>query len=693
MFQVTHLSIKFAENTLLRPTHLTLQRGKVYTIYGPSGVGKSSLLNCLGLLAPLQGTTRYFFDGHEIDCHNAERVSQFIAEEVAFIFQQQNLLRNTTVFENLAIPLRLLRGDESEIHRKIATILTELGILSLKDRFPTELSGGEEQRVAIARALAADKTIILADEPTNSLDKENREKISALLVALAKKYHKIVVIVSHDEAIIEQGDVRLAFQNQQLHSTDEAVFHFAEEKDFPMWESRKKMAQRMVIKHQRKPALPKVLVLFVGLVVAMAVGSINLNRLFNTQYQQLIDQSLENGFLVINDSLSLQTSKVLDDLSHITPSVYDEITHSQRVVQATPYLEFVYHGLTESNAPHFLEEHRNQKMELTINTRTVPLTKPYSVQPLFGTHTEERYLDYFDRTTKAGVFVSELFIAQEKLSNIVPGSEITLTIYVPIALYTMDIEKDGTHLSGDGDLYVATTQTVKVLGILKKEYPFDYSSYGNTFFMDYTEMEKIQQSAIRNNGVMASQIGGLAITPWAPAAVHLKVAESILVPSEIERVRHLSESLTTVSSTENYQQFSEALNVIQQFLFGISGVLLVLVGCVLFFVFYLMNDRRKLEVGILKALGLRTKSVVFMYFKELLHYGRMIFVTATVTLFLFILLLIIVIQLAFVDAVSFWGASLLWLIILSFSIVIVSGLVPIYSACRQTVVDTIRLNR
>lgn len=139
MFQVTHLSIKFAENTLLQPTHLTLQRGKVYTIYGPSGVGKSFLLNCLGLLAPLQGTTRYFFDGHEIDCHNAERVSQFIAEEVAFIFQQQNLLRNTTVFENLAIPLRLLRVDELEIHRKIATILTELGILSLKDRFPTEL--------------------------------------------------------------------------------------------------------------------------------------------------------------------------------------------------------------------------------------------------------------------------------------------------------------------------------------------------------------------------------------------------------------------------------------------------------------------------------------------------------------------------------------------------------------------------
>ncbi|CVM53724.1 antimicrobial peptide ABC transporter ATPase [Streptococcus pneumoniae] len=693
MFEIRNLSLSFAGRRLLEPTDLIFERGKVYTIYGKSGVGKSSLLNKIGLLSATDPSVSYFFDGKEIDIENKKSVSVFIAEEVAFVFQGRNLINDLTVFENLRLALNFYDLSPDEIESKIDTVLADLQISSLKHAYPEDLSGGEEQRVAIARALVTGKTLILADEPTSSLDKENREKVSALLIDLAHKYHKIVLIVSHDEAMIAIGDVQLHFKDHKLVgnclilNSDEGI------KDSKKWSSclSSSHTKLSVLKH-RRPFLPRLLAFFISLVVAIAVTSINFQSLFADKYHQLVNNSLENGFLVINDSLHLQTTKVLDDFLSFDKEEITSISTSQNIQTVNPYIEFLSLGMTFDNSKDYSQLQKNFQPTLTIDGQTRSLTRNFSIQPLYQTNTTQRQIEYFDRSNEKGIYLSEQFISDEKLPNIVSGTTVTLTFYIPISLYESSIEKEGNILKGDGDLFVKVDKTYPVLGIVKKSYPFEYSPYGNTLFMNIAEMEELQNEAIQQHPMTKMALDGFPLKSWMPSAIHVLLKDSGAIPEELSRIRAISSQITILSSYENYEEFNKGLTYIRQFLMLLSLVLLILVIAVLSFVFFLLNRPRRFEVGILKSLGYSTQNIVCLFLKELIGYGKTISILASCLLVILSILAMQVLKLEISDVFKFYLTSVFTLIGLSVSVLIISGLLPIYTTCRQTVVDTIRKN-
>ncbi|HGR1210360.1 TPA: ATP-binding cassette domain-containing protein [Streptococcus pneumoniae] len=693
MFEIRNLSLSFAGRRLLEPTDLIFERGKVYTIYGKSGVGKSSLLNKIGLLSATDPSVSYFFDGKEIDIENKKSVSVFIAEEVAFVFQGRNLINDLTVFENLRLALNFYDLSPDEIESKIDTVLADLQISSLKHAYPEDLSGGEEQRVAIARALVTGKTLILADEPTSSLDKENREKVSALLIDLAHKYHKIVLIVSHDEAMIAIGDVQLHFKDHKLVgnclilNSDEGI------KDSKKWSSclSSSHTKLSVLKH-RRPFLPRLLAFFISLVVAIAVTSINFQSLFADKYHQLVNNSLENGFLVINDSLHLQTTKVLDDFLSFDKEEITSISTSQNIQTVNPYIEFLSLGMTFDNSKDYSQLQKNFQPTLTIDGQTRSLTRNFSIQPLYQTNTTQRQIEYFDRSNEKGIYLSEQFISDEKLPNIVSGTTVTLTFYIPISLYESSIEKEGNILKGDGDLFVKVDKTYPVLGIVKKSYPFEYSPYGNTLFMNIAEMEELQNEAIQQHPMTKMALDGFPLKSWMPSTIHVLLKDSGAIPEELSRIRAISSQITILSSYENYEEFNKGLTYIRQFLMLLSLVLLILVIAVLSFVFFLLNRPRRFEVGILKSLGYSTQNIVWLFLKELIGYGKTISILASCLLVILSILAMQVLKLEISDVFKFYLTSVFTLIGLSVSVLIISGLLPIYTTCRQTVVDTIRKN-
>ena len=693
MFEIRNLSLSFAGRRLLEPTDLIFERGKVYTIYGKSGVGKSSLLNKIGLLSATDPSVSYFFDGKEIDIENKKSVSVFIAEEVAFVFQGRNLINDLTVFENLRLALNFYGLSPDEIESKIDTVLADLQISSLKHAYPEDLSGGEEQRVAIARALVTEKTLILADEPTSSLDKENREKVSALLIDLAHKYHKIVLIVSHDEAMIAIGDVQLHFKDHKLVgnclilNSDEGI------KDSKKWSSclSSSHTKLSVLKH-RRPFLPRLLAFFIALVVAIAVTSINFQSLFADKYHQLVNNSLENGFLVINDSLHLQTTKVLDDFLSFDKEEITSISTSQNIQTVKPYMEFLSLGMTFDNSKDYSQLQKNFQPTLTIDGQTRSLTRNFSIQPLYQTNTTQRQIEYFDRSNEKGIYLSEQFISDEKLPNIVSGTTVTLTFYIPISLYESSIEKEGNVLKGDGDLFVKVDKTYPVLGIVKKSYPFEYSPYGNTLFMNIAEMEELQNEAIQQHPMTKMALDGFPLKSWMPSAIHVLLKDSGAIPEELSRIRAISSQITILSSYENYEEFNKGLTYIRQFLMLLSLVLLILVIAVLSFVFFLLNRPRRFEVGILESLGYSTQNIVWLFLKELIGYGKTISILASCLLVILSILAMQVLKLEISDVFKFYLTSVFTLIGLSVSVLIISGLLPIYTTCRQTVVDTIRKN-
>jgi len=181
--------------TALNGIDLNIKKGEFVSIIGPSGSGKSTLLNMIGALdRPDEGTV--MVAGY--DLQGKSDLSQFRSREIGFIFQLHNLIPNLTVVENVEIPMFESGLSGRQMREKALKLLDYMNIPDKASRKPTELSGGERQRVAIARSLANDPSIILADEPTGSLDSKNGDMILNLLKDLHDKEQVTLIMVTHD---------------------------------------------------------------------------------------------------------------------------------------------------------------------------------------------------------------------------------------------------------------------------------------------------------------------------------------------------------------------------------------------------------------------------------------------------------------------------------------------------------------
>jgi len=193
----------------------TLEKGKFVVILGPSGAGKSTLLNLLGGLdSPTSGTIRV--SGRDISTLSGKELADYRAAAVGFVFQFYNLIPTLTVYENVELV--------SEICPKALDakeILEEVGLGDHLHNFPSELSGGEQQRVSIARALAKNPDILLCDEPTGALDSETGAMVLALLLGMARKSGKTIVVVTHNQNIAKMADVVIRVKNGKIRSVEE----------------------------------------------------------------------------------------------------------------------------------------------------------------------------------------------------------------------------------------------------------------------------------------------------------------------------------------------------------------------------------------------------------------------------------------------------------------------------------------
>ncbi len=182
---------------VLRGIDLSLVKGEFVAVTGSSGSGKSTLLNILGGMdRPDAG--RIFVDKDEISSYDDDRLTLYRRKKIGFVFQFFNLLPNITVIENVRIPLLLngIRDTETAY-----AFVKRVGLEGKEESYPHELSGGEQQRVAIARALVHDPDIILADEPTGSLDSSTGRTIMGLMTRLREETGKTILLVTHEEYI------------------------------------------------------------------------------------------------------------------------------------------------------------------------------------------------------------------------------------------------------------------------------------------------------------------------------------------------------------------------------------------------------------------------------------------------------------------------------------------------------------
>lgn len=192
------------ETYALRNVTFDVKNGEFIAVTGPSGCGKSTLLNILaGLLAPTDGEIIYNND--KVDYNNSTQLQQYRCNHVGIILQNFSLLNDRTVGQNVSLPLDIRKVEKRQKNGMVREYLMRTGMIDKIDSFPQQLSGGQKQRVAIARALVYNPDIILADEPTGALDKDNAVQIIDMLRKIAEE-GKIVIMVTHDMNMVSRCD-------------------------------------------------------------------------------------------------------------------------------------------------------------------------------------------------------------------------------------------------------------------------------------------------------------------------------------------------------------------------------------------------------------------------------------------------------------------------------------------------------
>ncbi len=205
MIEVTDIHKSFDKLQVIKGVSLSIHDGEMLAIVGPSGAGKTTLLQIVGTLERADnGSVK--FDGEEITGLKDSKLARFRNRNMGFVFQFHQLLPEFSLEENVALPALIGGTKRSEAFSHARKLLDELGLGNRLDHRPSQLSGGERQRAAVARALVNDPKVILADEPTGSLDSHNREELYKLFFDLRDATGKTFIIVTHDDTFALKAD-------------------------------------------------------------------------------------------------------------------------------------------------------------------------------------------------------------------------------------------------------------------------------------------------------------------------------------------------------------------------------------------------------------------------------------------------------------------------------------------------------
>lgn len=212
MIEVTDIHKSFDRLQVIKGVSLSISDGEMLTIVGPSGAGKTTLLQIIGSLErPDSGSVK--FDGEDITRMKDSKLARFRNRNMGFVFQFHRLLPEFTMVENVALPALIAGTRRSDAFARAGQLLCDLGLGERLDHRPSQLSGGEKQRAAVARALVNDPKVILADEPTGSLDSHNRAELYRLFFDLRAATGKTFIIVTHDDALALNSDRVIRMQD------------------------------------------------------------------------------------------------------------------------------------------------------------------------------------------------------------------------------------------------------------------------------------------------------------------------------------------------------------------------------------------------------------------------------------------------------------------------------------------------
>ena len=217
MIDLKNITKSFGSLQVLKGIDLHINEGEVVSIVGPSGAGKTTLLQIMGTLDEADSGT-VSIAGTDISTLRRSAVARFRGQHIGFVFQFHQLLPEFTALENVMIPAFIAGKGRREARQRAMELLSFMGLEERADHKPAQLSGGEKQRVAVARALTNSPSVVLADEPTGSLDSANKTELHRLFFDLRDRFNQTFVIVTHDESLAALIDRTIHLRDGQIET-------------------------------------------------------------------------------------------------------------------------------------------------------------------------------------------------------------------------------------------------------------------------------------------------------------------------------------------------------------------------------------------------------------------------------------------------------------------------------------------
>jgi len=716
MLKIENLSIVYGDRIILDNVKIAFPKGSVSVIKGASGSGKSSLLNVLGLMQQPNELCTYYKDKIDVSRYTEKEKADFRLHNIGFVFQQNNLIQELSAHENVSLPCMIFGKDE-HMRRKVNDILDYVGVSHLAKNYPGSLSGGEEQRVAIARALANDADIILADEPTASLDETNANIVLAMLQKLAHELNKIVVIVSHDEHVLSIADYVYEIEDKKIKQVSSEKVKKA---DSLLDDTQKKVTfgQRKMldfIQFYTKSRTGDWLInkIFIGVtavIAAVAIIFINFGTAFTQGQQDFINAISDRSIFVVNDTLGIGGDTVYTGAMAMNNVNLSKIDQVENVQSWYPYYEFNSIGVSgnaEDKASILIKDGNEVVAHKEYDEREIQKEREkmvdeergnglFSVAPLFSEENISYLLSHkSDNDQAEGVIISgglarTLNVRPESLIN----KEIQIKVFVPIKLYETTIRVGNPNvgnvdkrqeIKGTNVFSKLVTITSKIRGVLDDRYDLHRSENEDLILLNYKQVDAILQE--NKDEHYGETFPGFPEKALAPIGLVIFANSYNDVPTVVSDLQRISPSFTVTNKATDFETVEANIKSTRDMMLLITIVFICVIVLMFGVLYYIKNRSRKKEVGILKAMGLTSGNIVQLITFEMSQIALKSFIHAVIIAFV---LVAIGNFFAELELFKITLLSVLVGLFVSVAIVIVAGVLPIYSASKVDPIHAIR---
>ncbi|MCL2311254.1 MAG: ATP-binding cassette domain-containing protein [Firmicutes bacterium] len=704
MLRIKSLTISYDKKDkkkgVLSEVDVEFKRGKVTVIKGKSGSGKSSLLNVIGLMQTAPGISYKLDEINVSDLNDRER-SDFRMNQIGFVFQSSNMLKEFTVKENLMVPMSIVKTIK-EAEKKAKELIKYVGLETLENDYPESLSGGEEQRLGVARAIANDGDVILADEPTASLDIENSKKIIDLLSKLAHELGKIVIIASHSDWISNQADEVYKIEKEKLviikSSSNEDIYvkksnKYYQKKDpwnFFKFYAKKRMGNKI---------LNRIFIFVTGLMVAITMLFVDFGKKFIENQNKLMNAISERSIFLKNDVLGLQSKSNTVGSRSFSRSEMKEIESIGNISKLYPYYNFFSSGRSDTGS-------KSDSAKIVVKDKEEPIieidylntggqdSRPgqFSVNPLYDEENFSYLLEYKSNYDLTSGIILTMSLARDLSENpsILIDKKIEITCFVPTKLY----ESMSTLPSRNGisnkkilvdEFYYKLIKIDSIItGILSKSYESERSVVRESAFLKY---DKFIDIINENKDMNLHKDRRFPEKELAPSSL-------VIFADSVENVPKITSKLQDISSSFNVMPVindTETIrknNLFTRRTMTYMSLMFVFITIIMFaLLYYFKNRTRRKEIGILKALGFTRLNIIGLSLFEMLKLSFTSFTLSIIFAFAlsFLFNLLLFVPIFYITAFSVFLGFLINVIVTVFS-----GVLPMYFITKIDPVDAIR---